>query len=103
MLRIENPIINNIAIMYLGLSLDGKKYGLQMLPSCDSKLTMAVAQARFSGVWFKTLAAHEYTIELAAKAPEQYKNAAKYLAGTLSVATEIAKPMTATNMGTEMW
>ena len=49
-LNAENAIISSIAIVYLGPSFDGKKYGLQMLPSCESKFTIAVAQARFSGV-----------------------------------------------------
>lgn len=73
-----------------------------MFPSCASRFTMAVAHALFSGVSLSTDAAHEYTIELAAKQPEQYRNAAKYRAGTLSVATEMMKPTMAVSMGTEM-
>lgn len=33
----ENAIINSMAITYLGPSDSGKKYGLQMLPSCESR------------------------------------------------------------------
>jgi hypothetical protein len=36
---IENPIISNIAITYLGPSDFGKKYGDQMFPNCESTVT----------------------------------------------------------------
>lgn len=59
MLIKENTIISIMASAYRGESPGRKKYGLQMLPSWASKLTIAVPAARFSGVWFSVLAAHE--------------------------------------------
>jgi len=63
---------------------------------------MAVAHARFSGVWLTADAAQVYTKALAEKQPEMYKKDAKYRAEMLRVATEIAKPMAAAPIGTEM-
>jgi len=54
--RNEKANINSIAITYLGPSSFGKKYGLQIAPKWLTRLTMEVAHARFSFVWFKVLA-----------------------------------------------
>jgi hypothetical protein len=59
MLIKENTIISIMASAYRGESAGRKKYGLQMLPSWASRFTIAVPAARFSGVWFSVLAAHE--------------------------------------------
>lgn len=74
-----------------------------MLPNWLNMFTIAVAAARFSGVWFSTLAAQLYTIALAANAPLAYRNDAAYRAGTFSVPTLMANPTTATAMGAAMW
>lgn len=57
---------------------------------------IAVAQALFSGVWLVVLAPHAKTRLFPVKQPAIYKKLAKYLAGTLSVATEMMKPVIAT-------
>jgi hypothetical protein len=103
MLSTEKAIIRSIAITYLGPSEAGKNHGLQMLPSWDSKFTIAVAQARFSGVWFSDDAAQEYTVALAANVPAQYRRDAKWRARIFRVEAEIAKPMIATAIGAIMW
>ena len=70
MLSIENANISIMAMTYLGPSVSGKKYGLQILPNWAKRLMMAAVHARFSGVWFRTEAPQEYTMAFAAKAPE---------------------------------
>src|ERR1041385_1600734 len=42
-LKIENPIISNIAVMYRGASCGRKKYGLYMFPIWLMMFTIAVA------------------------------------------------------------
>lgn len=60
---------------------------------------IAVAQALFSGVWLVDDAAQLYTIALAAKHPEMYRNDAKYRTGKLRAETEMMKPTMATPIG----
>jgi hypothetical protein len=61
---------------------------------------IAVAQARFSGVWFRVELAQLNTIALDEKQPQMYRNAAVYRAALLSVDTETMKPTQATACGT---
>jgi hypothetical protein len=61
---------------------------------------IAVAHARFSGVWFKVELAQLNTIALDEKQPQMYRKAAVYRAALLSVDTEIMKPTQATACGT---
>jgi hypothetical protein len=118
MLSTENAIISNMALTYRGSSPAEKKYGLlvpvsvsnqshchhivftsttyHMLPACPKTLMIAVAQALFSGVWLVVLAPHAYTRLLPVKQPAMYRKLAKYLAGTLRIATEMMNPVIAT-------
>lgn len=98
-----NAICSIIAIVYLGLSLSGKKYGLITFPRCPQIFTMAPPAALFSGVWLSELTAQVYTSAFAEKLPDVYKNAAVYLAAVLSVATEITKPTMEIQLLTIMW
>lgn len=66
-------------------------------------LTMAVAHARFAGVWFRVAAAQVYTMAFEPKHPPMYRNEAKYRAALLSVATVMMKPATAKQRGKAMW
>jgi hypothetical protein len=54
--------------------------------------TIAPAAALFSGVVFNVDTAQVYTSGLAENEPGVYRNAAKYLAGLLRVATVITNP-----------
>jgi hypothetical protein len=67
-----------------------------MLPACPKTLMIAVAQALFSGVWLVVLAPHANTRLLPVKQPAMYRKLAKYLAGTLRIATEMMNPVIAT-------
>jgi hypothetical protein len=67
-----------------------------ILPACPRTLMIAVAQALFSGVWLVVLAPHAKTRLLPVKQPAMYRKLAKYLAGTLRVATEMMNPVIAT-------
>lgn len=49
-LKADEAIMSKLAIAYRGPSFEGKKYGLQILPSWLRRLMMAVAHALFSGV-----------------------------------------------------
>lgn len=60
---------------------------------------MAPAQALFCGVWLMAFAAQLYTIELAEKHPETYRNEAKYRGPMARVDTLMMKPIAATPMG----
>jgi hypothetical protein len=118
MLSTEKAIISNMALTYRGSSPAEKKYGLlfllsaytqahrhysnhvpttyHMLPAWPRTLIIAVAQALFSGVWLVVLAPQANTRLLPVKQPAMYRKLAKYLAGTLRVATEMINPVTAT-------
>ena len=63
---------------------------------------IAVAAARFSGVWLSDPEAHEKTSALEDMQPATYRKPAPYLAVPFSVAAEMTKPITAINCGTEM-
>lgn len=63
---------------------------------------MAVAQARFAGVWFNVADAQLYTMALLPNRPQMYKKDAKYRAGTFKVDTVMMKPVIAKQSGTEM-
>lgn len=103
MLNTENAIIRIIASAYRGSSPSRKKYGLQMFPNWLVRLIIAVAHARFSGVWLTADAAHVYTSELAAKQPQIYRNDEKYLAAVFKVDTLMTNPTTAVAIEPPIW
>lgn len=71
--------------------------------TAGQKHTIAPAAALFSGVVFMVETAQVYTRGLAEKEPGVNKNAAKYRAALLSVATVTTNPMTDRHSAGIMW